>query len=309
MDGRATDVDGMDRETIRILSRRSNARGMAQLAVHAALLGGTGACVWASRGSVWMAPAIVLYGIVLTFLFCALHETVHRTAFASRRANDIVAWVCGTLLLLPREYFRLFHFAHHRHTQDPAHDPEMQQPRPATVRSYVWRASGLPNWRQRLVVTLRHALTAHVPEPFVPAARRGSIVREARLLWGCYAAVLTASLIFRRSDALIYWILPAMAGQPFLRLYLLSEHAGCALNDDAFANTRTTYTNAVVRLLAWQMPFHVEHHAFPAIPFHALGKVNAHIRNRIRVSAPGYLAVHRELVRQLWSRRTPGSAA
>jgi fatty acid desaturase len=292
-------MQGMDRDTIRRLSRRSNGRGALQLAAHAALLGGSGALVWASRGSYWLPPAIVLHGVVLTFLFCALHETVHRTAFASGWANDAVAWVSGLLLLLPPNYFRLFHFAHHRYTQDPLRDPELTQPHPATLASYLWRLSGAPNWAKRVTITLRHALAGRVSEPFVPAAQRGSIVREARILVSIYAAVLAASLIFRRADALIYWILPIMAGQPFLRLYLLSEHVGCATDDDPFANTRTTYTNAAVRLLTWQMPFHVEHHAFPAIPFHALSKVNAHIRNRIEVSAPGYVALHRSLVGRL----------
>jgi fatty acid desaturase len=288
-------MQGMDRDTIRRLSRRSNARGALQLAAHAALLGGSGALVWASRGNYWLLPAIVLHGVVLTFLFCALHETVHRTAFASDWANDAVAWVSGALLLLPANYFRLFHFAHHRYTQDPLHDPELTQPHPATLSSYLWRLSGAPNWAKRITITLSHALAG----PFVPTAKRNSIVREARILVSIYAAVLAASIIFRRTDALIYWILPMVAGQPFLRLYLLSEHVGCAADDNPLANTRTTYTNAAVRLLTWQMPFHVEHHAFPAIPFHALSKVNAHIRSRIEVSAPGYLALHCSLVRRL----------
>ena len=59
-----------------------------------------------------------------------------------------------------------------------------------------------------------------------------------------------------------------------------------------------------VRLLAWQMPFHVEHHAFPAVPFHALARVNALIRPRIQVSAPGYLALHAALVRGMRASRT-----
>jgi fatty acid desaturase len=231
---------------------------------------------------------------------------VHRTAFASHLINDAVAWVCGALLLLPAEYFRLFHFAHHRFTQDPARDPELALTPPSTVAAYLWRATGLPNWYKRITVTLRHALTGRVSEPFVPALKRRMIVLEARILWACYAAILVTSLLLHSADALIYWVLPVLAGQPFLRLYLLSEHAGCALNDNMFANTRTTYTNAAVRLLTWQMPFHVEHHAFPGIPFHALGEVNTLIRGRIQVSAPGYLALHRELIRRLRTARALG---
>lgn len=297
MEGDLPESPGLDRDTLRRLSRRSDARGFLQLAIHALLLGAAGFLVHAGRGRWWLLPAMLLYGVVLNFVFCALHESIHRTAFANRRINDLVAWVSGAILLLPPQYFRAFHFAHHRFTQDSGLDPELAQPAPSTLPAYLWRASGMPNWTKRISVTLRHALTGRVAEPFVSEAKRVAIVREARLLWLCYGVVLGLSLYFRCSAALLYWLLPAVLGQPFLRLYLLSEHAGCALNSDMYANTRTTYTNVAMRLLAWQMPFHVEHHAFPSVPFHALVQVNAVIRGRIQVSAPGYLAVHTALLR------------
>ena len=124
-----------------------------------------------------------------------------------------------------------------------------------------------------------------------------------------FAAIFLLSLALRRVDVLVYWVLPVMAGQPFLRLFLLAEHSDCAMSDDMYANTRTTYTNGAVRLLTWQMSFHVEHHAFPAVPFHALAQVNALIRDRIEVSAPGYLAVHFAMIRRfLVYPSSPGSA-
>src|SRR5258708_2649836 len=109
----ALEVRGLDRATVLNLSRRSDARGLAQLAIHLVLLGATGTLVYETRGSWWLAPAIVLHGVVLDFLFCALHEGVHRTPFATRWINDTVAWIAGALLILPANYFRLFHFAHH----------------------------------------------------------------------------------------------------------------------------------------------------------------------------------------------------
>src|SRR5437588_8823330 len=168
MDIGAIEIRSLDRETVRQLSQRSDAPGFLQLAVHLALLGATAAGVFVSRGTVWLAPALVLHGIALSFLFCALHETIHRTAFASRWPNEIVAWVCGTVLVLPPEYFRCFHYTHHRFTQDPARDPELAQPGPSTLKSYLWSVSGLLYWQDRLTVTLRHALTGRVTEAFIP---------------------------------------------------------------------------------------------------------------------------------------------
>jgi fatty acid desaturase len=249
---------------------------------------------------------MLLHGVALNFVFCAMHETIHRTAFASRRINDAVAWVAGALLLLPPEYFRAFHFAHHRFTQDSARDPELAQPPPSSLAVYLWRVSGIPNWTKRLTVTLRHAVSGRVCEPFVAETKRPLIVREARVLWLCYVAILALSLAARSDAALIYWLFPAMLGQPFLRLYLLSEHLGCTISNDMYANTRTIYTNAAVRLLAWQMPYHVEHHAYPSVPFHALARVNSIVRDRIEVDAAGYLVLHAVLIRHLRPSRAIG---
>lgn len=296
----------LPRDTIRRLSQRSDARGALQLGMHLALLTATGLLLWASRGHAWLAAALLLHGIVLCFLFCALHECIHRTAFLSRSLNDVVAWLCGALLVLPPGYFRLFHFAHHRYTQDPARDPELALAPPASTAAYCWRVSGLPYWRERLQTSLRHALSGRVSEPFVPAAGAPAVVREARTLWGCYLAIAAASMYLHSAAALLYWIVPALLGQPLLRLFLLAEHTGCALDEDMRANTRTTYSNAAVRLLSWRMPYHAEHHSFPSVPFHALPRVNALLAAQWRVTSPGYLALHRALLRQL---RTAPAAA
>ena len=308
MDIEGLSFGGLERDTVRRLSQRSDARGLRQLALHAGLLCASGFIVWRSRGSWWLAPALLAHGIVLSFLFCALHESIHRTAFATRAVNDIVAAICGALLVLPPEYFRCFHFAHHRFTQDPARDPELTVPPPATLAAYLWRVSGLPYWHDRLTVTLRHALTGKVSEAFVAPEKRALIVREARVLWATYLAVIAASLYLRRLDALFYWVIPALLGQPFLRLFLLAEHTGCALSGDMLSNTRTTRTNRAVLLLTWRMPYHAEHHCVPSVPFHALAEVHALLGARTRVTAPGYLALHRELLRQLRAARAQPAA-
>jgi fatty acid desaturase len=291
------------RDTVRRLSRRSDSQGLLQLGLHIGLLCATGLIVWMSRGHPWLVSALVLQGIVLCFLFCALHESIHRTAFASRWLNDLVAWICGALLMLPPEYFRLFHFAHHRFTQDPTRDPELAVAGPATLAGYVWRVCGIPYWRDRLSVTLAHALTGRVRESFVAPEKAACVVREARILWASYLCVFVASLYWQRTEVLVYWVFPAVLGQPFLRLFLLAEHSGCAFSDDMLENTRTTHTNAVTRRLAWWMPYHAEHHSFPSVPFHALPELHALMGQRVRVTASGYFAVQSELLRRLRAAR------
>ena len=255
----------------------------------------TGALVWSARSALWLAPAMLLHGIILVFLFAPLHEAVHWTAFRCRRLNDAVAWACGAVLMLPPAYFRAFHFAHHRHTQDPARDPELAAPKPRTLADYLWHVSGLPYWRERFVTTWRHAC-ARVDEPFIGARHRSAIVREARLLLGLYLLAAVGSIALSSAALLYLWVGPALLGQPFLRLYLLAEHTGCPLVASMLENSRTTRSLAPIRRLAWNMPYHAEHHACPALPFHALPAAHRLLQARIAVQARGYVAVHRAIL-------------
>ncbi len=284
---------GIDKPRLKALSRRSDARGSLQLASHAVALAGTGALVVAAPG-LWLLPAMALHGLVLIFLFAPLHETIHRTAFANRRLNDAVAWVCGALLVLPPEYFRAFHFAHHRYTQDTAKDPELAVAKPSSPASYLWTVSGLPYWIERVTTTLKIA-AGRVEVPFIPQRQHAAAIREARWLLAVYAAVALISFASGSGAAVTLWLVPALLGQPFLRAYLLAEHTGCPLIPDRLKNSRTPRSNAVVRWLAWNMPYHAEHHAYPALPFHALPAAHDVLRDRIAVQATGYLAVQREI--------------
>jgi fatty acid desaturase len=282
---------------LRIWSRRSDAPGLMHLAGHVTALLLTGVAVWLTRNTLWIWPAMWLHGIVLIFLFTPLHETIHRTAFKSRALNEAVAFVVGALLVLPREYFRAFHFAHHRFTQDPARDPELGSPKPANLRQWLWHISGMPYWIAQTRSTVKHAF-ADAPEAFYKDERqRRAVIVEARVVLSIYALVLIASTLTGSTAALIYWVVPALLGQPALRLYLMAEHGLCPATPDMLENTRTTYTNALTRALAWNMPYHAEHHAYPAVPFHRLPVVNRAIAPRLKSTSSGYLALQREILR------------
>jgi len=292
----------IDKAALKALSRRSDARGLVQLAGHLIVLAATGSALAGTQGTPWLAPALVVHGVVLIFLFSPLHECIHRTAFASRALNDAVAWLCGAVMLLPPVYFRAFHFAHHRHTQDPARDPELALLRPDDLGRYLLRVSGLPYWRERVSTLLRHAFTGRVAQPFLAPRLVPAVVREARLLLLFYAAIAAVSLALENAAALTYWIVPAVLGQPALRIYLLAEHTGCPFVPDMLRNSRTTRSNWLVRRLAWNMPYHAEHHAYPALPFHALPAAHDMLRDRIETQAPGYWAAHWDILRYIRGR-------
>jgi fatty acid desaturase len=289
-------VQTIDREQLRLWSQRSDAPGLIHLAGHLIALAATGTLVWLARGTVWIWPAMGLHGVVLIFLFTPLHECIHRTAFKTRALNEGIAFAIGVLIVLPREYFRAFHFAHHRFTQDPARDPELARPKPLNLREWLRQVSGLYYWTAQVRGTIEHAF-GRAPEAFYKDEnQRRAVIVEARIVLGIYTLVLLASIATGSTAALVYWVVPALLGQPALRLYLMAEHGLCPLVTDMLENTRTTYTNALMRALAWNMPYHAEHHAYPAVPFHRLPEVNRAIAPRLKVTARGYIAVHRQIL-------------
>ena len=100
------------------------------------------------------------------------------------------------------------------------------------------------------------------------------------------------ALLFGWWTPFAFWIVPQLMGQVVLRLYLLTEHTGCAESPNGLINTRTTLTNATTRLVMWNMSYHAEHHLYPSIPFHRLPAAHAAIRERLAVVQDGYARWH-----------------
>ncbi len=280
------------------LSERSDTKGILQLTGHVGLLAVTGLAVSFAHDTGWQFPAMVVHGIALVFLFTTLHETTHRTAFRTRWLNDLVALICGLLLLLPPRYFRTFHIAHHRHTQNPNLDPELMVPKPGGLGRYLWVMSGIPYWIERMITITRHA-RSQVSEAFISTRRRQGIVNEARIFLLFYALIVGITLALDNGLMMTYWLLPALLGQPFLRIFLLAEHIGCPYDPDSFKNSRTTESNRFVRWLSWNMPFHAEHHAYPALPFHALPHAHKVLDEQLSVQSKRYFDVHRQIIKTL----------
>ena len=277
-------------EVLKQLSHKSDFKGLIQLCAHLFVLMVTGLAISLASDGIYLFMAILLHGIVLIFVFAPLHETIHYTAFKSRWLNNVIAAVFGFILFLPVQYFRTYHYVHHRHTQDPEKDPELIDKKPFTKSSFLWYLSGMPTWRWHLQMMWHHA-RGKVKEPYLEARTHRKIINEARLHIGLYLCLLFLSLV-NASDWLIwYWILPVLLGQPFLRLYLMAEHSDCDLSDNMLENSRTTYASPVINFLAWNMPYHAEHHLLASVPFHALPALHAYTGQSIKYRGDGYWRV------------------
>ncbi len=286
----------LDREMLRGLNVRSDGAGLVRFAVHLMIILITGLLVHLARnGGVLIVPMMILHGFAIVTLFAPMHECVHMTPFRSRWLNKAVGWIAGVGSFYNSDYYRRYHHWHHRFTQDPEHDPELKTPKPRTLAEYWLRLSGLLFWRDKVrdMVMVSLGRTRHLP--FVPTSAHGVLAWSMRAQVALYFAVAGAAVVMKSDAPLVYWLIPAILGQPLMRAILIAEHTGCNEESNGLTNTRTTLTLWPIRLLMWNMPFHAEHHLYPSIPFHALPRAHASIRERIVHLDDGYVHVNRDI--------------
>lgn len=255
------------------LCRTSNLEGWRQAASHVGAILLSGALLWHFRNSYWAVPLFMVQGVLLNFLYAGQHELSHWTVFKTAWLNEWFGRLFGFCVFYPRTFDQLQHIAHHRYTQDWSRDGELVRPR-YTLSSYLLWISGVTYWYTRWRRILRFSCGA-VTEPYIAAARRTELTREARWHLLGYAVIALVSVVMKSWAAVLLWLGPLLVMKFVHQLQNTIEHLGLPHQADVFTNTRSTRTNALMRWLAWQMQYHTAHHAFPGVPFHRLRSLHA----------------------------------
>ena len=136
---------------------------------------------------------------------------------------------------------------------------------------------------------------------------------RARVYVVLYLAVIALSLRAHSVLPIMFIGLTNLFGSWLLVVYGLTQHAGLAENVlDHRLNCRTAMMNPVHRFLYWNMNYHVEHHMFPLVQYHALPKLHEVVRDDCPPVYPSLLAAWREIMPavagRLENRRSTSSA-
>jgi fatty acid desaturase len=264
--------DLIDAATLRRLCVPSNARGAIQALSHIGAICLSGYLLWWSRGSAWLAPAFMVHGVLLNFLYAGQHELSHWTVFRTAWLNEWLGRIFGFAVFYPRSFDQIQHIAHHRFTQDWTRDGELLRPR-YTRTSYLLWLSGLSYWYTRWRRIVRFSV-GKVSEPYLPVVRHAELVREARFHLVGYALIGVVSVATHSWAAVYLWLAPLLLMKSVHQLQNTIEHLGLPHQANVLINTRSTRTNACMRWLGWQMQYHTAHHAFPGVPFHRLRRLH-----------------------------------
>jgi fatty acid desaturase len=283
-------------EVLNTLNNRSNTRGIIQLLGHLTIMGVSGYLWIATENWLIKIAALVIYGFSLAAMFAVVHESCHRTAFASNRLNDLVAWFAGVLSGYNSTFYRRYHKWHHRYTQVKGKDPELEDAKPSNFLEYLAEISGLNWWSGKIRTHYRLATGKLDNMPYIPETAREEVIISTRLQLFIYGIAIAFSLILQQPWFINLWLLPLIVGQPILRFILIAEHTGCSNDNNSLTNTRTTLTWFPIKFMMWNMPYHAEHHLYPSIPFHALPKAHQQLKEHFTVVDRGYLKVNQDIM-------------
>ncbi|MEM7080141.1 MAG: fatty acid desaturase [Pseudomonadota bacterium] len=307
----------LERETLRALMQRSDARGWLQTVLHLGWFCTTAALAfWAftlidSQSWPWAVPlllaALFLHGTMGPFMgLIAIHELQHRTVFKTRWLNDFFERVYAFISWSDYIWYQHSHVRHHMSTCHRQHDGEVVLPVRFSLRRWnVWL--GLLAWSPRatwtrMVLVWRHARGdirgdwyQHVLPASDPELRRAhrNWARTLLLGHGALAILFIASghwfalVVFTFGTQYCSW-LGFLCGVP--------QHYGLNSDIPDFRyNTRTFTCGWLPAFYYWNMQYHLEHHMYPAVPFFNLPKLRQAIEHDLPPAPHGLRATWQEM--------------
>jgi fatty acid desaturase len=288
------------RDKMKGLMKRKDGPAIRDTALWFALFAVSGYFMYHFWGS-WLAlPFTLVYGVLYgSSGDSRWHECGHRTAFKTQWMNDVVYQIASFMILRNPTLWRWSHTRHHTDTYIIGHDPEIVGTRPPHPFKMLGYLIGITDAPQLFAAMFRHAsgrLTVD-EQTFVPESERSKIYLIARIWVLIYVATLVACFVFRSILPAMFIGLPVFYGAWFKHLVGTPQHVG--LSDDVLdhrLNSRTVYMNPLSRFLYWNMNYHVEHHMFPMVPYHALPQLHEAIKDDCPPPYNGLIEAYREII-------------
>ena len=288
------------RETMRKLLERRDGPAIRVTLLWFALILGSAYATYLLWGTWWAIAPYVMYSVLYASTSDARwHESGHGTAFKTDWMNNALYEIASFMVMRESTVWRWSHTRHHSDTIIVGRDPEIAVPRPPDVKAVLMKFFSLGAYPKHFQRVLAHALGRISAEEktYIPEAEFPKIYRRARIYVAIYAAVIGLSVYSHSILPVMFIGLANLFGSWLMPFYTLTQHAGMAENVlDHRLNCRTVYMNRINRFLYWNMNYHVEHHMYPLVPFHALPQLHNAVKDDCPAPYPSLFAAWREII-------------
>jgi fatty acid desaturase len=216
--------------------------------------------------------------------------------------NDAVYQIASFMVMRNPVTWRWSHARHHTDTYIVGRDAEIVWMRPPKTLMAVLALFDVIGVFRSLQTLARNAAGTLSPDEkdFVPQSEWPRVVRAARAHMAVYAATIIAAVAMQSWLPLMLIGLPRIYGSWHMVICGHLQHAGLADNVlDHRLNSRTVLMNPISRWIYWNMNYHVEHHMFPMVPYHALPRLHALIKDDLPPANTSILDGYREVFASL----------
>lgn len=286
------------RKELKELMKRDDAKGLVDFGIWGLCLALSGYAAYRAVGSHWVIPAFFVYGTIYSSCDARWHECTHGTPFKTRWLNEAFYQISCLMNMKEGTFTRWSHTRHHTETIMVGIDPEIQVMRPANLSRVLLDFLWIPDAIQMFKVMILHALGIPSKEAkqFVPQSEWRKMFWWSRVYLLIYAGMIGWSIALRSWLPVLFFPLARLYGGWLHQLFSLTQHAGLAENvRDHRLNSRTVRLNPVFSFLYFNMNYHIEHHMFPMVPFHALPKLHQRIQNDLPYTYSGLFDALREI--------------
>jgi len=296
------------RKVMKELMQRRDGPALRDTALWLGLLVVSGAGGVATWGTWWAVPFFVVYGVLYgSACDSRWHECGHGTAFRTSWMNDVVYHIASFMVMRNPVSWRWSHARHHTDTIIVGRDPEIGHFRPPQLLATALHFVGIPDIWLHFRVLAGNAAGIITPDEadYIPQSERPKAIFAARLHVAIYAAAVVWALASWSLLPLMLIGGPRIFGAWHMVMTGLIQHGGLAEDVlDHRLNSRTVYMNPASRWIYWNMNYHIEHHMFPMVPYHALPRLHALIKDDLPTPDPSILAAYRGMIATLWRQRT-----
>jgi fatty acid desaturase len=287
------------RKELKVLMARGNLEGLLSFGMWGVCLGLSGYAAYRYAGSYWVIPAFFLYGTIYSSCDARWHECAHGTPFRPRWLNETFYVICSLMNMKEGTYTRWSHTRHHTETIMVGRDPEIQVMRPADLKRVLLDFLWIPDAIQMFRVMFIHVLgtPSREAKDFVPPSEWRKMFWWSRVYLLIYGAMIAWSVWVHSWLPVLFFPLARLYGGWLHQIFSLTQHAGLAENvRDHRLNTRTVELNPIFRFLYFNMNYHIEHHMFPMVPFHALPKLHEQVEACLPRTYRGLTDAFREII-------------
>jgi fatty acid desaturase len=261
---------GLGRHLIKELHRRSAASHFAVSASLFAALALAASALWQSRWPWLWPPAALVAGWAVFNCTVLLHEALHRTVFAGPRPRlyPLLEWCYALPTGISPSQFTRWHLDHHAQLGSPELDPKRHRLSPRRNARWLKILYFTP---ALFVIYFRAARRETMT---YPAALQRKIARERLAAILVHLAFVSALWSMGGGWVLLrVYVLPLFLVFPAVfALNRLGQHYAQIPDDPAGWSTRVKSSWLWDAAFLWSAR-HLEHHAFPAVPFYRLPRL------------------------------------